>query len=286
VPSFTFIATWLAVTEVGAYPIAVDVEEISNNMDVDKLESAISSKTRAIVPVHLYGQPADLTSILDVARARGIRVVEDAAQAHGAIYQGRRIGSHGDAVAWSFYPGKNLGAFGDGGAVTTNDPDIASRLRLLRNYGSMQKYVHECAGINSRLDELQAAVLRVKLRALEEWNARRRAVAARYSDAFHETRLTLPLQRNDVQSVWHLYVVRTDNRDNLKADLGKSGVTTQIHYPLPPHRQKAFEHTRVIPQQTAVAEKLAAQVLSLPIGPHVTDAMVNHVIESVLGQAR
>lgn len=273
VPSNTYIATWLAVSAVGAHPVAVEPDRATHNIDPRRIESAITPRTKVILPVHLYGQPADLDPILEVARAREIAVVEDAAQAHGARYRGQRIGAHGDAVCWSFYPGKNLGAFGDGGAITTDRADVAKRVALLRNYGSRTKYVHEVAGVNSRLDELQAAFLRVKLTRLDEWNERRRAIAQRYAGVLADRPgIAISAIASGAEPVWHLFVITTRSRDVLQAQLAEAGVQTLIHYPIPPFRQYAYPNH---PQADSLplADSLADQVLSLPIGPHLsTDA--------------
>lgn len=267
VPSNTYIATWLAVSQCGAKPVAVEPDEFTHNIDPSRIEAAITSRTKAIVPVHLYGQPADLDPILDIARRHGLRVLEDAAQAHGAEYKGRRIGGHGDAVAWSFYPGKNLGALGDGGAVTTNDPELADRLRMLRNYGSREKYVNEVQGFNSRLDPLQAAVLRVKLAHLDEWNQRRANLAAQYLRDLADCGLILPSVPNWATPVWHLFVIRHKHRDALQKRLSEAGIGSLIHYPIPPHKQRAYAGLGL--EDYPIASKLAEEVLSLPIGPHL-----------------
>jgi dTDP-4-amino-4,6-dideoxygalactose transaminase len=266
VPSNTFIATWLAVSQCGAVPVPVEPDILTHNIDPEILEASVTKRTRAIVPVHLYGRPADLNAVIKVANRYGLKVVEDAAQAHGASYDGIRLGGHGDACAWSFYPGKNLGAFGDGGAVTTNDPAVAERVRLLRNYGSNTKYVHQIQGENSRLDAIQAAVLRVKLRHLSDWNERRRLIASTYSSSIDHSRVILPLQSDADDLAWHLYVIRTRRRDELRQELAAAGVSTQVHYPIPPHRQVAYRLSVELP----IADKLASEVLSLPIGPHMT----------------
>ncbi len=282
VPSHTFIATWLAVTQVGARPVPVEPRPACATLDPDRLAAALSPGTRAVIPVHLYGQPADLDPILAFARRHGLRVIEDAAQAHGARYQGRRIGAHGDAVAWSFYPGKNLGALGDGGAVTTDDPDVAEHLRLLRNYGSRVKYHHEEAGLNSRLDEVQAAFLRTKLPLLEADNRRRRAIAATYLAGLADCpRLTLPTVRAGVEPVWHLFVLRHPQRDALAARLAKRGIHTVIHYPVAPHRQPAYASLGLATGSLPIAEALQDQVLSLPIGPTMDDTQVQRVIAAL-----
>jgi dTDP-4-amino-4,6-dideoxygalactose transaminase len=271
VPSHTFVATWLAVTQVGATPVPVEPIEATFNLDPARLAAAITPRTRAVIPVHLYGQPADMDPILEVARRHGLKVLEDAAQAHGARYKGRRAGSLGDAAAFSFYPGKNLGALGDGGAVTTADQGLAQRLRVLRNYGSAAKYVHDEAGLNSRLDELQAALLRVKLRQLDDWNARRRSVARWYLANLPGLRpgLGLPFVPEWAEPCWHLFVVRTADRDAVQAELRERGIETLIHYPIPPHLQKAYAGLGMPPGSLPVAERLAGEVLSLPMGPHL-----------------
>lgn len=269
VPSNTYIATWLAVSQCGATPVPVEPDARTFNIDPARIETAITSRTRVILPVHLYGQPADMDTILAIARKHGLRVLEDAAQAHGARYKGRRIGAHGDAVAWSFYPGKNLGAMGDGGAVTTNDAQIADRIRVLRNYGSRVKYVNEVQGCNSRLDPLQAAILRVKLTHLDDWNARRSAIAQRYQQGLAGCGLILPHVPDWADPVWHLYVVRHPQRDALQQTLTNAGVGTLIHYPIPPHRQQAYAQAGCGLGAFPLAERMADEVLSLPMGPHV-----------------
>ncbi|WP_018147497.1 DegT/DnrJ/EryC1/StrS family aminotransferase [Henriciella marina] len=269
VPSNTYIATWLAVSSVGATPVPVEPDQATYNIDPTRIEAAITQQTRALLPVHLYGQPADLDPILDLARRRGLYVIEDAAQAHGARYKGRRIGAHGDIVCWSFYPGKNLGALGDAGAITTNDASLAERVALLRNYGSRQKYVNEEAGVNSRLDPLQAAVLRVKLRVLDAWTDRRRDVSAAYAEGLKQTRLILPHVPDWAEPVWHLYVVRTPERDALQARLTEAGVGTLIHYPIPPHMQAAYAQLGIAPTVLPLARNIADEVLSLPMGPQL-----------------
>ena len=222
------------------------------------------------MPVHLYGQPADLDVILDVAHCNGLRVIEDAAQAHGARYKGKRIGAHGDIVCWSFYPGKNLGAMGDAGGITTNDKAIAQKVALLRNYGSRQKYVNETAGSNSRLDPIQAGVLRVKMRHLDKWTDRRRHVAATYTDCLQTTNLKLPHVPVWSEPAWHLYVVRTLERDVLQSRLMKAGINTIIHYPIPPHMQRAYTGLKIAASALPISQKLASTVLSLPMGPHLS----------------
>lgn len=284
VPSHTFIATWLAVDALGAKVVPIEPLEATYNMDSSKLDQLVTAKTKAIVPVHMYGQPVDLDPILKFAEARGLLVVEDAAQAHGAEYNGKRVGGHGDAVAWSFYPGKNLGAFGDAGAVTTNNPVLAEKIRLLRNYGSDQKYVHSLRGHNSRLDALQAAVLNVKLARLTAWNERRAFIASIYSRYFEArsptgSLLVAPVVPAHVTPVWHLFVVRSLQRNQLKRFLLDLGIETGIHYPRPPHLQEAFvaQHEVSLPIAAAVSE----QVISLPIGPHLSESQALRVIAGV-----
>jgi len=281
VPSNTYIATWLAVTHVGATPVPVEPVEATCNLDPERIAAAIGSRTRAIMPVHLYGQPADLDPILAVARAHGLKVIEDGAQAHGARYKGRRLGAHGDVVAWSFYPGKNLGALGDGGAVTTDDAALAERVRVLRNYGSQVKYHNEAIGWNSRLDEMQAAFLRVKLGRLDTENARRGEIARAYLDALPADRLVLPTMLNWAEQAWHLFVVRHAARDAFAARLREAGVATVIHYPVPPHLQPAYADLGIVPGALPIAEAIHREVVSLPIGPTMTDGEVAHVIAAV-----
>ncbi|MBS3911132.1 MAG: DegT/DnrJ/EryC1/StrS family aminotransferase [Hydrogenophaga sp.] len=283
VPSNTYIATWLAVSQCGATPVPVEPDARTCNIDPALIEAAITPRTKVILPVHLYGQPADMDPILAIARRHGLRVLEDGAQAHGARYKGRRIGAHGDAVAWSFYPGKNLGAMGDGGAVTTNDAQLADRLRVLRNYGSRVKYVNEVQGTNSRLDPLQAAILRVKLAHLDAWNARRSAIAARYQQGLQGCGLGLPHVPDWAEPAWHLYVVRTPQRDALQARLTEAGVGSLIHYPIPPHLQQAYAGQGYQPGAFPIAEAMANEVLSLPMGPHLGAEQQAKAIDAVLG---
>ncbi|MBA3896361.1 MAG: DegT/DnrJ/EryC1/StrS family aminotransferase [Sphingomonadaceae bacterium] len=281
VPSNTFIATWLAVSQCGAKPIPVEPTERGYNIDVGKIEQAITQRTRAIIPVHLFGQPADLDPIIEIARHHGLKVIEDAAQAHGAKYKGKPIGAHGDAVTWSFYPAKNLGAMGDGGAITTDDSDLAQRMRIIRNYGSSEKYVHDVRGVNSRLDPIQAAVLNVKLRYLDAWNARRVAIAATYQMALADSNLMLPNVPNWASPSWHLFVVRHRDRDSFQARLAENGVETLVHYPIAPHRQGAYLEMALCDAQLPIASRQSAEVLSLPMGPHLAESDVAAVIEAV-----
>jgi dTDP-4-amino-4,6-dideoxygalactose transaminase len=278
VPSNTFIATWLGVSQAGAAPVPVEPDPDTHNITADAVEPAVRDRTKAIMPVHLYGQPADMDAIVALGRERGIPVIEDAAQAPGATYHRRRTGSLADAAAFSFYPGKNLGALGDAGAVTTDDDVLAERVRILRNYGSKEKYHHELPGLNSRLDSLQAAFLRVKLRHLDEFNDRRRAVAARYLTLL-EGEVTLPVVPEWSDPVWHLFVVRHPRRDALQSHLGRAGVETLIHYPIPPHKSGAYAD--YAGPDLPVAEQLADEVLSLPIGPHLPLEDVDRVARAV-----
>lgn len=277
VPSNTYIATWLAVSQCGATPVPVEPDARTYNIDPALIEAAITTRTKVILPVHLYGQPADMDPILAIARKHGLKVLEDGAQAHGAKYKGKRLGAHGDAVAWSFYPGKNLGAMGDGGAVTTNDSQLADRIQVLRNYGSRVKYVNDVQGYNSRLDPLQAAILRVKLNHLDQWNARRSGIAKQYQDDLANCRLTLPFVPDWAEPAWHLYAVLSPQRDALQKDLSNRGVGTLIHYPIAPHLQGAYAHLGLNKGAFPIAERVHSQVLSLPMGPHLGNG-ATHVI--------
>jgi dTDP-3-amino-3,4,6-trideoxy-alpha-D-glucose transaminase len=284
VPSNTYIATWLAVSYVGAVPVPVEPDPATFNLDPRRVEAAITSRTRAIMPVHLYGQPADMDPIMELAGRRGLKVIEDNAQAHGARYKGRCTGALGDAAGNSFYPGKNLGAFSDAGAVTTNDAALAERIRVLRNYGSRQKYFNEYRGINSRLDELQAAFLRVKLRKLDEWNDRRRTLAAQYRATLADMPgLVLPFVPEWAEPVWHLFVVRHANRAGLQQALTQVGIGTLIHYPVPPHLSGAYADGNWYPGAFPIAEALAKSVLSLPIGPHLLEDQAEQVVQKTAG---
>lgn len=293
VPANTFVATWLAVTMCGAVPVAVEPVEETFNIDPALVERVITTKTKAIIAVHLYGQPADLDNLLRISRAKGIPLVEDAAQAHGALHRGKRIGGHGTAVAWSFYPGKNLGAFGDAGAITTNDAKLAGRLRLLRNYGSVKKYNHEVPGVNSRLDEIQAAVLSVKLPLLDEWNRRRRTIAEAYLEVLNplvgvenangsDKLLAVPVTPEWAFSVWHLFVVRVANRAQFMDYLAARGIETSIHYPTPPGEQEAFRGGPAMAAPDGGFSSVSAkELVSLPIGPHLDRNQVE-VVQSAL----
>ena len=279
VPSNTFIATWLAVSSVGAIPIPVEPNEETFNLDVTKLQASVTPKTKAVIVVHLYGQPADLEPIQLFCQDNQLKLIEDAAQAHGARYQGKRIGSHGSVVTWSFYPGKNLGGFGDGGAVTSNDLSLLEQIRILSNYGSPKKYVHQVQGFNSRLDPLQACVLRVKLRYLEVWNSRRKEIAKTYSEFLNNVQL--PSVPNWADPVWHLFVIRHPNRQALMDHLRSRDVQTVIHYPIPPHLQSAYSGLGYVKDDFPISEKIHQEVLSLPIGPHLSEEQVRFVINQV-----
>lgn len=278
VPANTYIATWLAVSYAGARPIPVEPDERTYNINAELIEAAVTERTQAILPVHLYGQPADMDAIRKIADRYGLKVIEDAAQAHGARYKGRRAGSLGDAAGFSFYPGKNMGAMGDGGAVVTDDVGLADRVRLLCNYGSRVKYHNEVKGFNSRLDELQAAFLRVKLARLDEWNARRREVATLYLEALGVvSSLTLPYVPGWAEPAWHLFVVRHPQRDKLQECLEESGIGTLIHYPIPPHLSEAYATEGWRSGDFPVTEHLTREVLSLPVGPHFKEEEVTQV---------
>ncbi|MCX7152519.1 MAG: DegT/DnrJ/EryC1/StrS family aminotransferase [Proteobacteria bacterium] len=266
VPSHTFIATWLAVSGCGATVVPVEPEKNGFNIEPAGIEAAVTPRTRAVIPVHLYGQPADMDAINAIAAKHGLFVLEDAAQAHGARYKGRRAGALGNAAAFSFYPAKNLGALGDGGAVVTGDAALAARVRALRNYGSTERYVHPLQGGNSRLDELQAACLRVKLPLLDKSNDRRRKQAAQYLEALARCALTLPAVAGNGEPVWHLFVVQSTGRDRLQQELRDAGIATLIHYPRPPHLQGAYAALGLGRGAFPRAERLANEVLSLPIG--------------------
>ena len=285
VPANTFFATAEAVSTAGATPVFVDCDADSYNIDASKIEAAITPRTRAVIPVHLYGRPADLDAIFRVAERHNLIVVEDAAQAHGARYKGRRVGPLGLAGCFSFYPGKNLGAYGEGGAVVTNDADVARRVRLLRDHGSELKYRHEIVGYNSRLEGIQGAVLGVKLPRLDRWNDARRAHAARYrellaplEDAGH---LTLPRESRDAESVYHLFVIQTDARDALQRFLSAAGVQTGIHYPVPIHMQPAYASLGHEEGDFPEAERQARRLLSLPMFAELTDRQIKYVADAL-----
>ena len=281
VPANTYIATFLAVSQVGATPVPVEPQEGTCNLDPTLVAAAITSRTKALMPVHLYGLPADMAPLLTLAKQHGLRVVEDAAQSHGARYQGRRIGCHGDIVAWSFYPTKNLGAAGEAGAITTSDPELANDVRMRRNYGSKQRYVCEVTGRNSRLDELQAALLRVKLRRLDAWNARRAVLAARYEPVVRAAGLQRQVIPDDCQAVHHLYTVRTSHRAHLQAHLQAAGVPTIVHYPIPPHLQGAYRALGFTRGSFPITERIHDTILSLPLHPTLSDAQQDLALQAL-----
>lgn len=277
VPGNTFVATWLAATILGARPVPVDPDPVTHAMDPTRVAAAITPRTRAVIPVHLYGRAAALPALRDIADRHGLFLLADGAQSIGAVLDGSPVATLADATTLSFYPGKNLGALGDGGAVLTGDPDLAERIRLLRNYGSRRKYEHEQVGQNSRLDEIQAAALRVKLRHLDAWTARRRVLAERYTSGLSSSSVTVP-EPGGTDHVWHLYVVTSERRDALARHLADCGIQTLVHYPIPPHRQVAYADEG---WQLPISEGLADRVLSLPMGPHLTDEQCDRVIEAI-----
>jgi len=278
VPSNTFIATWLAVSYTGAKPVPVEPVDSTYNIDPARIEAAVNSRTRAIIPVHLYGQPADMDAVCRIASRYRLKVIEDAAQAHGALYHGRRCGSLSDAAGFSFYPGKNLGALGDAGAVTTNDASLAEAIRLLRNYGSSEKYQHEVKGFNSRLDELQAAMLRVKLRHLDRWNEIRREIAASYLERLRESDLALPAVPQWAVPVWHLFVVRSPRREELLRRMEQAGIGSMIHYPIPPHLQRAYADAGLKEGDLPVSERIHREVFSVPLYPGLQPTEIDRII--------
>ena len=281
VPSNTFIATALAVSYTGATPIFVEPTLEFYNIDVTRIEEKISSKTKAIIAVHLYGQPADMKEINEFAKKYQIKVIEDAAQAHGAMYGGKRTGNLGDAAAFSMYPGKNLGALGDGGAIVTNDKELAEKVRMLGNYGSDYKYHHVYQGNNSRLDEVQAAMLRIKLRYLDEWNQDRRRIAARYSSEIQNENVILPSIREGVEHVFHVYAVRSRRREGLEKYLQKNGIGTNKHYPIPMHLQPAYADLKIAKEKLPIAEEISKTELSIPMYYGMSEQDITEVIEAI-----
>lgn len=279
VPANTFIATALAVSRTGAVPVFVEPYMDTCNINVDCIESCLTSKTKAVIAVHLYGQPASMAEINRIGHQYGLRVIEDAAQAHGAVYQEKKAGSLGDAAGFSFYPGKNLGALGDAGVVVTNDEELAEKIRVLGNYGSRYKYQHITMGCNSRLDEIQAAVLRVKLRYLDKWNKDRIRIAERYLKEIKNSNITLPVVGEDRESVWHIFAIQSIFREQLKKTLKDNHIMTAEHYPIPVHMQKAYESFKIPEGAYPVAENLARTELSLPLFYGMKDGEINRVIE-------
>lgn len=281
VPSNTFIATFLAISQNKCTPIPVEPDPETMLLTADNIEASLTSKTKAIMPVHLYGQPCQMDPIMELARKYKLKVIEDAAQAHGAVYNGRRVGSIGDAAAFSFYPGKNLGALGDGGAITTSDVKLANRIKLLRNYGSTERYIHKVVGVNSRLDEIQAAILNSKLQFLEEDNGSRRRIANKYIEGIKHGAIQLPIVEGNVEPVWHLFVLRTEKRDELARYLETKGVQTLIHYPIPPHKQDAYKDSKFAEDEYLIAERLSGQVISLPISPILSNDDVGYIVDVI-----
>lgn len=280
--SHTFIATAEAIALVGAKPVFVDVDPDTYNMDVEQIEARLTPRTRAVIPVHLYGQPANMDSIMEIARLHNLYVIEDACQAHGARYKGRRTGGLGHLAAYSFYFSKNLGAYGEAGMVTTNDDQLAQRVRLLRDHGSPQRYTHELIGLNARLDEIQAAVLRSKLPYLDSWNEQRRANAACYAELLSDLpQITLPYVAEQAEHVFHLYVAKVPQRDALLAYLHESGVGAGIHYPIPCHLQPAFAHLQYKQGDLPVTEQLASRIISLPLYPEMTTEQCEYVVATL-----
>lgn len=279
VPEHTYVATWLAVSRCGAIPVPIETSNISYNLELDSIAKKITSRTKVILPVHLYGDPVDMDTILKIAQEFNLKILEDAAQAHGASFKGRKIGSHGDIVAWSFYPTKNLGAFGDGGAITTNDIHYAEKVRLLRNYGSKEKYKHIIQGGNSRLDEIQAAVLRVKLKKLDHWIALRTRNAKYYLENIDPSKIKLPVTSSLGLPSWHQFVIWNEFRDKLQESLKAAGIQTMIHYPIPPGAQGCYGQPQYIPSKRT--SSLVNHILSIPIGPHMTSEMLGYVVEKI-----
>lgn len=279
---FTFIATAEAIAQTGATPVFADIDPLTYNLDPARIEAAITPRTKAVIPVHLYGRPADMGPIRTIALKHRLLVFEDAAQAHGARYEGRRVGSLGDAGCFSFYPGKNLGGYGDGGMVVTDNPRVAERIRLLRDHGRQDKYEHLCLGFNGRLDTVQAAVLRVKLRYLDQWNRRRQSIAWMYSRALQRLHVTLPVaDEGGIESVYHLFVIRTSARQAIQRSFAAKGIATGIHYPVPLHLQPALQHLGYRAGTFPVSERAANEVLSLPIYAEMTDDHVRQVISAL-----
>lgn len=277
----TFIATSEAISMTGAHPVFVDIKEDTMLMDPSLIEKAITPRTKAIVAVHLYGQPCDMDAIMQIAERHGLKVIEDAAQAHGARWRGRRVGSIGDAACFSFYPGKNLGAFGDAGAVVSNDVELMDKVRMVANHGRLEKYTHKMEGVNSRLDGLQAAILRVKLRHLDNWNESRRRHADFYFEALTGGDLQMPVVHEHAEPVWHLFVVRVSDRAGLQAALKQEGIATGVHYPVPLHRQPAYEDLGVPRESLPVTELVAGRVVSLPMYPELTPAQMETIVNAI-----
>lgn len=280
VPANTFIASILAISQNGCSPVLVEPELLSYNIDPSAIEDKITENTKAIIPVHLYGRICNMATINRIAKQYNLKIIEDAAQAHGAVYEGKRAGALGDAAAFSFYPTKNLGCLGDGGAITTNDDELAKKLRYLRNYGSLEKYRNRYKGSNSRLDEIQAAVLKIKLKYLDDENRKRRSIAKFYISNINNSKISLP-QYQDDSHVFHLFVIRTQNRDHLKRYLDSVGIETGIHYPIPPHKQQAY--TELENLSLPVTERLHREVLSIPANISLTREEISEIVEAING---
>jgi dTDP-4-amino-4,6-dideoxygalactose transaminase len=278
---FTFVATTWAISYVGARPVFVDIDPKRRTMDPGQLEAAITARTKAIIPVHLYGMPANMDAILAVARKHNIPVIEDAAQAHGARYKGKRIGQFGVMSCFSFYPGKNLGAYGEGGALVTNDETLAARARRLRDHAQSQRYYHDEIGYNYRMDSFQGAVLAIKLKHLDEWNAARARHAKRYTELLAGSAVKTPASFADSECVWHCYVIETENRDEVRQKLGAAGIDTGLHYPVPVHLQKAYTSLGYKPGDFPVSERIAQQCISLPMFAKLTDEQVSYVASTL-----
>lgn len=281
VPSNTYIATALAVSYVGATPIFVEPELSTYNINPQKIEEKITEKTKAIMVVHLYGQPAKMDEIMEIAKKHGLKVIEDSAQAHGALYHGERTGNLGDAAGFSFYPGKNLGALGDGGAVVTNDKELADKVRALGNYGSDYKYHHIYKGNNSRLDEIQAAFLRIKLKNLDRWNENRRSTAVKYAQGIHNPEVVLPKEMEDVKHVYHIYAVKSEKRDELETYLNEKGIGTNKHYPIPMHLQGAYADLNIPKGALPIAEEISSTILSIPMSYGMSEEEIDYVIDAI-----
>lgn len=281
VPANTFIASALAVSYAGAKPVLVDPILETGNIDPAKIEDAITSRTKAILPVHLYGQPAQMNEIMEIAKKHNLYVVEDAAQAHGATYFGKKVGAFGDGAGFSFYPGKNLGALGDAGAAVLKDPEVARRVRTFGNYGSEIKYKHDLLGNNSRLDEMQAAFLRIKLKHLDRWNEERKNIARKYLEGIKNPLIHLPEVIEGADPVWHIFAIRTAERDHLKDCLEEKGIGTNIHYPIPVHLQKAYADLGYQKGDFPAAEEIASTELSLPMYYGMTDEQIQYVIDQL-----
>lgn len=281
VPSNTYIATALAVTYVGATPVFVEPDIRTFNIDPTQIEKKITGKTKAIMPVHLYGQPCDMEPIIELAKNYKLYVVEDCAQAHGATYKGKKVGSFGDAAGFSFYPGKNLGALGDAGATITNDEELAKKIRAIGNYGSYYKYHHIYKGHNTRLDELQAAFLTVKLEHLDRMNHERKRVADRYLKEIHNTEVILPYVQSDVEPVWHIFAIRCKRRDKLEEHLNEKGISTNKHYPIPMHLQECYKDLGIAAGELPIAEEISKTELSLPMFYGIKDDEISYVIEAI-----